>query len=1502
MPLSAGTRLGPYEVLGLLGAGGMGEVYRAHDPRLGRDVALKVILTEGEPSAERLKRFEDEARAVARLTHPNVLSVFDVGAHDGRPYVVFELLEGETLRQRLRSGPLPLRSAVEAAVQVCRGLQAAHARGILHRDLKPENLFLTSDGFVKILDFGLAKLTRGDGAPAPGGESAPTATVPGVVMGTPGYLSPEQARGIEADARSDIFALGAVLYEALSGRRAFSGATAAETISAILHEDPPPVRTASGPLPGPVERVVRRCLAKEPGDRFHSAHDLAFALEAVLDRPAAAPLVGGDGGTTSPYPGLGSFTEADAGRFFGREGEVEALWQRIRARRLLAVIGPSGAGKTSVVRAGLVASRPSGWAAVVTTPGASPMLMLGQALAPELQGDVEALRRLVRFEDPGEAFETLVRWRKAHAGALLVVDQFEELFTLCAPEAQARFAALLRRLAGEAGVHVVLSMRDDFLMRCHEHETLAPVFAELTPLGPLAGEALRRALEEPAKAEGFRFEEGLVGKMMGAVEGERGALPLLAFAVSRLWEKRDRERKLLTHEAYAEIGGVPGALARHAEATLERIGAERQGMVREVFRNLVTSQGTRAACDREELLSVFPDRAAAEEVLGQLIAARLLTSWEMPIADGVGEGVATAPAPGRHRIEIVHESLLRSWLRLVRWQAQDAEGSLLRDQLKQAAHLWEEKGRPADLLWSGTSFREFALWRERYPGKLTALEEQFARAMTDRARRRRRAMTAGIAAAFLILLGVAGVIAVSRQQAVASQRRGEASRLLALAQLRIRDDPTEALAFATASLELADSPDARAFVMKALWEAPPAFDLPADASVSVRVPAFSPDGRYLAAAGHSETAGLWADDGKEVARLSGHAASPRASNLVGWASPGRLVTGNSPRLHLWSIPEARRLRTIDVGTWPLSWRLDSDRLLATTVFLKDAAGHDMMDLRSWELPDGPEESLGRVDWTALGAADWVFAPSGRGLIYAKGNTLVFRPSPVADGARDRVVGRHETDILRVNPLGHRGPQRIWSLDKAGRMRIWSVSEDGLELQKELRRPETAPEGFWLELEGRLAHDAAAGKQLRVWDTAALPGALPLVLRRSGSWYGASGDVHPTGDWAVESTGSTSRLTFWPLRRARPTIIHGYVGLRKPMAFSPDGRWLATSWPDAKLRLWPLPGTGAREPRILELPDPTLWTDLAFDPRGRYVFVVGNSDRAIVAPLDGSRARRLPAWSEETLLEAAVVSPSGRLVATAFSYGKGEKTLRVHDIETGETLVFPLPRRDPGGRSGDAAARMGMEDSIQALAFADEATLYTAGDGGILRWRLPSGSHERVWVTPPSVFVSAIRLGLDGRTAFVVELKFGSLDCGSARLLDLASGRAEPVPSIGECPVYVAQSGDRRVTAIGSRDGMIRVGRLDGSPPHLLVGHEGPIVTLAISPDLRWVASTGEDDTLRLWPMPDLSRPPLSALPREALIAKLHSLTNLRAVRAPAEAIGWKIDVGPFPGWKDVPKW
>jgi Tol biopolymer transport system component len=279
--LAAGSRVGPYEVVAPLGAGGMGEVYRARDPRLGRDVALKVLPDDAAGDAERLRRFQHEARAVASLNHPHILAVHDVGSDDGVAYVVFELLDGATLRRRVEAGPIPARKVVEYGVQICRGLSAAHARGIVHRDLKPENVFLTSGDDVKILDFGLAKET-GRIADADSLTRAPThsaVTEAGRVLGTPGYMSPEQAQGQRADARSDLFALGAILYELLSGRRAFAGSTPVDTMAAVLRSDPPEIDTADVP-PG-LDRIVRRCLEKDPRERFQSAHDLRLALEAL---------------------------------------------------------------------------------------------------------------------------------------------------------------------------------------------------------------------------------------------------------------------------------------------------------------------------------------------------------------------------------------------------------------------------------------------------------------------------------------------------------------------------------------------------------------------------------------------------------------------------------------------------------------------------------------------------------------------------------------------------------------------------------------------------------------------------------------------------------------------------------------------------------------------------------------------------------------------------------------------------------------------------------------------------------------------------------------------------------------------------------------------------------------------------------------------------------------------------------------------------------------------
>ncbi len=283
MALTPGVKLGVYEVLGLVGAGGMGEVYRARDTKLKREVAIKVLPSYVSEDPDRLRRFEQEAQAAAALNHPNILAIHQFGSFEGAPYIVSELLTGETLRVHLEHGPLSVRKAIDYGVQIAHGLASAHEKGIVHRDLKPENLFVTKDGRVKILDFGLAKLKR----PQPEADAnAPTQTMgsePGVLIGTVGYMSPEQVRGAEVDHRCDIFAFGATLYEMFSGKRAFQRTTSAETMTAILNEDPPAISQVSPSTPPGIQRVVHRCLEKNPEQRFQSASDLAFALEAISD-------------------------------------------------------------------------------------------------------------------------------------------------------------------------------------------------------------------------------------------------------------------------------------------------------------------------------------------------------------------------------------------------------------------------------------------------------------------------------------------------------------------------------------------------------------------------------------------------------------------------------------------------------------------------------------------------------------------------------------------------------------------------------------------------------------------------------------------------------------------------------------------------------------------------------------------------------------------------------------------------------------------------------------------------------------------------------------------------------------------------------------------------------------------------------------------------------------------------------------------------------------------
>ena len=760
----------------------------------------------------------------------------------------------------------------------------------------------------------------------------------------------------------------------------------------------------------------------------------------------------------------------------------------------------------------------------------------------------------------------------------------------------------------------------------------------------------------------------------------------------------------------------------------------------------------------------------------------------------------------------------------------------------------------------------------------------------------------------LVSTGVSIAIAVSRHQAVVAAQRAEASKLLALAQMKLQEDPTEALAYATASLELADSKEARLMALRALQEAPPAWELPFPSEINPRWPAFSPDGQHLAVAGFSAEVGVWRDDGSPPLRLPGHETSPSGGNRAQWASTELLVTGlccgNSQQVHVWSLPRGTKLRTIDFGR-PSRWQVGPGRLFAQTpegAPIESFAGGGL--LRSWRLPDGEPEVLGHVDARKLGITSSFFEPHGRAWLYTKKATIHTVPLPVDLGA-DRVFSRHGANVELSELLG---PDLLTLHDESGENRLIRFPENGPPVTTVVPKPGSAPaEALATSSPRWIRGEPSNEAKLRLWDTTALPGARPLELRREGSWGLAMTALDPAGRIAVVPLDG-SRLTFWPVPARWPSVVDWGKGYPR-FAFSPDSRWLATAtgFADRQVRLWPLPGTGSSEIRTFGLPpDPASSGiyDMAFDPRGRYLIVsTYPGDNTWIVPLDGSPLRRLSKDSSDTRLSLFAFSPTGRYVARAADYGRGPKTLRLWDVEAGVPHVFdsPVPQPLPGSTPRPPT---GWEGTILSLAFLDDSTLYTAGDGGVRRWNLETGAHVLVEDSGPGA-ATYMTMSDDRRVAFTQRGPLGSAGywpCAPLERLDMATGVSTPLPGFGDCPELPAVAGP--LLASASPDGIlvVRAARVSAREAHLLPGKIAGAWPVIISPDLKWVASDGEDKTLRLWPMPDLDQPPLHTLPRDELVAKLKALTNLRAVRDAKSATGWSIELGPFPGWKNIPTW
>jgi len=1079
---------------------------------------------------------------------------------------------------------------------------------------------------------------------------------------------------------------------------------------------------------------------------------------------------------------------------------------------------------------------------------------------------------------------------------------------------------------------------------------LRPIVQGLTLLDPPAGANLRRALVQPATKCGYRFEDDdLVKENLAEVEGERGALPLVAFALARLWEKRDRESGQLTREAYHDIGGVSGALARHAEATVDRIGVERVPIVRELFRNLVTAEGTRAVREWDELLSVFDSELgslssranagpkgrresrdppklrattkagarsqpvgdpstrssdslaqgdtiglAAEEVLRELIDARLLTSYE--VREDEHE-------PTRH-VEIIHESLLANWPRLVRWQTQDADAVQLRDQLRQAAKTWDEHDRTDDLLWTGSAYREFAFWRERYPGGLTGIEEAFAAAMTSLATSRKRRRRFMAAAAVIVFASVALVFAglwrrsvFETRRAEAETKRAEAAKLLALGELQLKDYPTASLAWATSSLELADTLEARLLAMRALSFGPPVTILqPALNDADLACLVFNSSGEWLATGSKKHTH-LWFQDGGAPVALEGIPKSPRWGGHA-FTHDDILITDHNGTHRFWSIPDVDQ---------PI--RVEKERGFFKAVrkggYFSHIRSKMGWSISWWPMTGGTPRKIGNPMQMA---PEWdEIDPTGSSIAFFNGAQVALR-SLDEWGRPPRVLGELASPPTRFARFSfHPDGQSIAAIHVTNEIRVWPTRSDSPQPPRTLR-----VDGDLYDVEFFPSGDRIAGHGdtreglLPVWlfDLEAPRGVQPLELRRTETGYSNPDQmaVHPNGDWLVVSTLYSAG--FWPMNRRVPWVFdHG--GRVGDVAFTPDGGWLlSVSYEgqgenaQGQLRAWPLDGQNDGHYRVL-LEEPRIgfyFSELVLHPSGEYVAVGSQRvGKVYLVSIAGGPIREFSFPKEfrrggYSNLRIAF-SPDGKLMAAVWVTGNEEVLdVVVWDVETGKN-------RRVGEVAGETAS----------LRFVTDRRLLWTGNnsrkegGGEVLFDLDSGESE---VLSQGGKVWSQALNRDSSSMVSMEFE-GTLSNPKTSVYwtDLESGETHGINSHGPTPWSVALDSSGQIVATGGmKDGVVRVGTVAGEEPHLLYGHNGWVLGVAVSPDGQWIASGGDDTTLRLWPMPDLTKTPLHTLPREELIAKLKTLTNLRVVRDEESTTGWKLEIGPFPGWETVPTW
>jgi serine/threonine protein kinase/DNA-binding SARP family transcriptional activator/WD40 repeat protein len=938
-----------YELRGVIGSGELGLVHRAYQPSIGREVAIKVIRADNSNALAFVARFEREAQRVANLEHPHVLPLHDFWRDPTGAYLVMPLIRGGSLEDALRSGGWSLEPALRLLDQVGSALAYSHRRGVLHRDLKAANVLLDEDGNAYLSDFGIA---------------GPVFDHPEPISGR--LLSPEEMSGGEATIRSDVFALGVLTFEILSG----------VPPTGIAHT--PDLREVRQDIPEAVAATVARAMATDPQDRFSRVDEFLRELRrsAGVDVVAASEVVE----TVSeqirnPYKGLRAFAEDDAVDFHGRDALIDELLQRIATHRLVTVVGPSGSGKSSVVRAGLIPALRAGslsdsrdWLMTDMFPGSFPFEELEAALSRVAVRTPGGM--LDELSQPNGLLRVSKQILPGDDSTLLVfIDQFEELFsTVRSEETRRRFLENLISVAGDerSRVKVVTTIRADFLDRPLAYADFAEAIADgLVTVGPPTRDGLAQAVSAPARTVGLELEAGLVGHIIADVEGQPGALPLLQYALTEMFSQR--ERSTLTIAGYEATGGVAGALGRRAEELYDGLTTSGKQATREILLRLVSvdelGSVTRRRARQSELMSLAIDRAGAESVLKAFSRFRLLTFDRDPVTRGP-------------TVEVAHEALLTEWPRLHGWIDDARESLKLARRVGESTHEWIESSEDPSYLLRGVRLEDVETWASQAEVVLTSDETRYITASiaqraadAENSRRRRRRAFVALATGLCLVSALALIASWQRGIAEREALQARARELAAAAQAQVGQNRELALLIATEAFDTSirggaePTTEAVSAVAQAIQDWRLVARFPAAALL---YPTVSPDGSLVAVGSKTspDDVDIFGVDGSLLGTLSG----PEVPDVVAWKtdfSPnGRTITvtyADPQAIDTFrAVPEGiPDVRIFDLATMSGTLDLDTDHGWAYVSHSPDGALLAMSfdhELRVVDAADGGEIS------------------------------------------------------------------------------------------------------------------------------------------------------------------------------------------------------------------------------------------------------------------------------------------------------------------------------------------------------------------------------------------------------------------------------------------------------------------------------------------------------------------------------------------------------------------